>query len=153
MNSGYHGKKRPSEKRLLNTWCSTLPFTGVPWSEPDPRERMSEEFPVRYAVTRMCTTGRKRTRMSAETVTIRGIPSDTVIFKKARYDDINAFERHLVQNGTLLLKFFLNIWQKGAERTSPGTCVEDKEKYWKFSLSDPAESRFRDDCQQAYEQV
>src|SRR6185437_11673953 len=30
-------------------------------------------------------------------------------FWQARYDDINAFERHLVRNGTVILKFFLNV--------------------------------------------
>ena len=29
-----------------------------------------------------------------------------------RYDDINAFERHLVRNGTLVLKFFLHLSKK-----------------------------------------
>src|SRR5215813_1949964 len=30
-------------------------------------------------------------------------------FWKDRYDDINAFEHHLVRNGTVVLKFFLNV--------------------------------------------
>jgi len=73
-------------------------------------------------------------------------------FWNARYDDINALERHLVHNGTLILKFFLNISneeQKGRlmER------LENKEKYWKFSLSDLAERRYWDDYQQAYENM
>src|SRR2546430_5228822 len=30
-------------------------------------------------------------------------------FWEARYEDINSFERHLVRNGTIVLKFFLHI--------------------------------------------
>lgn len=40
-------------------------------------------------------------------------------FWKHRYDDINAFEQHLVRNGTVVLKFFLNV-SKGAEAAVPG---------------------------------
>jgi len=49
-----------------------------------PPGTMSEKYPVCYAVIRMSATGRKLTRMCAETVTIRGIPSDMVIFKNAQ---------------------------------------------------------------------
>jgi PPK2 family polyphosphate:nucleotide phosphotransferase len=73
-------------------------------------------------------------------------------FWNARYDDINAFERHLVRNGTLILKFFLNI-SKEEQKQRLMERLEDKEKYWKFSLSDLAERRFWDDYQEAYEQM
>src|SRR5947207_7553533 len=33
-------------------------------------------------------------------------------FWKQRYEDINAFEKHLVRNGTIVLKFFLNVSKK-----------------------------------------
>src|SRR5256885_6859923 len=33
-------------------------------------------------------------------------------FWEAHYEDINAFERHLVRNGTIVLKFFLNVSKK-----------------------------------------
>lgn len=71
-------------------------------------------------------------------------------FWNARYDDINAFERHLVQNGTLILKFFLNI-SKEEQKGRLMERLENKEKYWKFSLSDLAERRYWDDYQEAYE--
>jgi len=73
-------------------------------------------------------------------------------FWNARYDDINAFERHLVKNGTLILKFFLNI-SKEEQKERLLERLEDKEKYWKFSLSDLAERRYWDDYQQAYEDM
>lgn len=71
-------------------------------------------------------------------------------FWNARYDDINAFERHLVQNGTLILKFFLNI-SKEEQKGRLMERLKNKEKYWKFSLSDLAERRYWDDYQEAYE--
>src|SRR5205823_662328 len=37
-------------------------------------------------------------------------------FWQARYDDINTFEQHLVRNGTVILKFFLNVSKKEQKR-------------------------------------
>ena len=71
-------------------------------------------------------------------------------FWNTRYDDINAFERHLVKNGTLILKFFLNISNEEQKRRLMER-LENKEKFWKFALSDLAERRFWDDYQEAYE--
>lgn len=73
-------------------------------------------------------------------------------FWNARYDDINAFERHLVQNGTFIMKFFLHI-SKEEQKKRLLDRIEDKEKYWKFALSDLAERQFWDDYQTAYEMM
>ena len=73
-------------------------------------------------------------------------------FWNARYDDINAFERHLFRNGTLILKFFLHI-SKEEQKKRLMERLEDKEKYWKFSLSDLAERHFWDDYLEAYEDM
>lgn len=73
-------------------------------------------------------------------------------FWNARYEDINAFERHLVQNGTFILKFFLHI-SKDEQKKRLMNRLEEKEKYWKFSLSDLAERRFWDKYQEAYEKM
>ncbi len=40
-------------------------------------------------------------------------------FWRDRYEDINAFERHLTRNGTMILKFFLNISQGRARKRLP----------------------------------
>jgi PPK2 family polyphosphate:nucleotide phosphotransferase len=71
-------------------------------------------------------------------------------FWNARYEDINAFERHLVRNGTVILKFFLNI-SKGEQKKRILERLETEEKYWKFSLSDLAERSYWDVYQKAYE--
>jgi PPK2 family polyphosphate:nucleotide phosphotransferase len=73
-------------------------------------------------------------------------------FWNARYEDINAFERHLVQNGTLILKFFLHISKEEQKRRLLER-IDNEEKYWKFALSDLAERRFWDDYLESYERM
>jgi PPK2 family polyphosphate:nucleotide phosphotransferase len=52
-----------------------------------------------------------------------------------RFEDINAFERHLWRNGTHVLKFFLNISRKEQEKRLLAR-IEDPSKNWKFSPGD-----------------
>jgi PPK2 family polyphosphate:nucleotide phosphotransferase len=71
-------------------------------------------------------------------------------FWEERYEDINAFERHLVRNGTVVLKFYLNLSkQKQKERFLER--LERPEKQWKFSAADLAERAYWDDYMAAYE--
>jgi PPK2 family polyphosphate:nucleotide phosphotransferase len=69
-----------------------------------------------------------------------------------RYDDINRFERHLVRNGTLILKFFLNVSKK-EQRARFLDRLQDPEKQWKFSLGDLEERKYWRKYQHAYENV
>jgi len=71
-------------------------------------------------------------------------------FWKKRYQDINAFERHLVRNGTIILKFFLNV-SKDEQKRRFLERLDLPEKNWKFSATDLAERAFWDDYQQAYQ--
>jgi PPK2 family polyphosphate:nucleotide phosphotransferase len=71
-------------------------------------------------------------------------------FWEARYDDINAFERHLVRNGVVILKFFLNV-SKDEQKRRFLERLERAEKNWKFSAADLAERGFWDDYMEAYE--
>jgi PPK2 family polyphosphate:nucleotide phosphotransferase len=73
-------------------------------------------------------------------------------FWNARYEDINAFERHLAQNGTLILKFFLHI-SKDEQKQRLLERLNNEDKYWKFSLSDLAERQYWDDYQDVYEKM
>jgi len=73
-------------------------------------------------------------------------------FWRARYEDINAFERHLVRNGTLILKFFLNL-SREEQRQRFLARIEDKDKHWKFSVADLAEREHWDEYQRAYEDM
>ena len=67
-----------------------------------------------------------------------------------RFDDINAFERHLARNGTAIVKFFLNISRK-EQRKRFLDRIDEPDKHWKFSASDVAERQHWDDYMQAYE--
>ncbi|HUL38848.1 MAG TPA: polyphosphate kinase 2 family protein [Methanomassiliicoccales archaeon] len=71
-------------------------------------------------------------------------------FWEARYRDINAFEKHLHQNGTLILKFFLHT-SKGEQKKRLLERLENEDKYWKFSAADLKERGFWDDYIKAYE--
>jgi polyphosphate kinase 2 (PPK2 family) len=66
------------------------------------------------------------------------------------YEDINAFERQLVRNGTLVLKFFLNVSKREQKRRFLER-LENAEKHWKFSAADLAERAFWDQYMAAYE--
>ncbi len=71
-------------------------------------------------------------------------------FWRKRYQDINAFERHLARNGTLILKFFLNVSREEQKRRFYER-LDNPEKHWKFSPSDIAERQHWDAYTKAYE--
>jgi len=71
-------------------------------------------------------------------------------FWEERLRDIVAFERHLVRNGTTIVKFFLNISKKEQKQRLLDR-LNDPTKHWKFDPSD-LEARNRwDDYKRAYE--
>lgn len=67
-----------------------------------------------------------------------------------RYDQINDFERRLVQNGTHILKFFLHI-SKEEQLKRFDQRLDDPAKRWKISEADYAEREYWDDYLRAYE--
>ncbi len=69
-----------------------------------------------------------------------------------RFDDIRAFERHLARNGTLILKFFLNV-SKDEQRKRFLDRIEEPAKRWKFSMGDVAERKRWDKYMAAYEDM
>jgi PPK2 family polyphosphate:nucleotide phosphotransferase len=71
-------------------------------------------------------------------------------FWKDRYDDINAFERHLDRNGTKVVKFFLHVSREEQKRRFMAR-LDRPEKLWKFNAADVAERARWDDYMQAYE--
>jgi PPK2 family polyphosphate:nucleotide phosphotransferase len=71
-------------------------------------------------------------------------------FWDARYDDINGFEKHLARNGTVILKFFLNI-SKSEQKQRFLERIDDPEKHWKFSEADMRERGYWDDYMDAFE--
>lgn len=71
---------------------------------------------------------------------------------KRRYDQINAFEQQLVEEGVTILKFFLNI-SKDEQKQRLQERLDEPEKRWKFSTGDLAERKFWSDYQAAYAAV
>ena len=69
-----------------------------------------------------------------------------------RFDDINAFERHLTRSGTVVLKFFLHL-SKDEQRKRLLERLDDPDKNWKFSANDVRERRSWDRYQVAYEKM
>jgi PPK2 family polyphosphate:nucleotide phosphotransferase len=73
-------------------------------------------------------------------------------FWLARYDDINRFERHLVRNGTLVLKFFLHL-SKAEQKRRFTERLTDPSKHWKFSFADLNEREHWTEYRRAFEQM
>lgn len=71
---------------------------------------------------------------------------------KHRFDDIRAFEQHLARNGTVVLKFFLNI-SREEQRKQFLERIEDPAKRWKFSMGDVAERKLWPKYMAAYEEA
>jgi PPK2 family polyphosphate:nucleotide phosphotransferase len=69
---------------------------------------------------------------------------------KQRFEDINNFEKYLVGNGIIVLKFFLHL-SKAEQRRRLLARIDEPEKNWKFSLSDVKERGYWDEYQKAYE--
>ena len=71
---------------------------------------------------------------------------------RERFQDICTFERYLAHNGTVILKFFLNI-SKEEQRERFLDRLDDPAKTWKFSMSDVAERALWPRYMAAYQDV
>jgi PPK2 family polyphosphate:nucleotide phosphotransferase len=69
-----------------------------------------------------------------------------------RFAQINDFERYLTENGTVVLKFFLNVSRKVQKKRFLER-IADPSKNWKFSAADVRERGFWSDYMKAYEDV
>ena len=69
-----------------------------------------------------------------------------------RFEEVNNFERYLVQNGVEVLKFFLNV-SREEQRQRFLARLNTPEKNWKFSANDAKERGHWDNYQQAFEEV
>ena len=68
-----------------------------------------------------------------------------------RYRSIANLERHLHENGTRIIKFFLHL-SKEEQRKRFLARIDEPEKNWKFSAADIAEREFWKQYMQAYEE-
>jgi len=69
---------------------------------------------------------------------------------QSRFDQINAFERILVENDVTILKFFLHISREEQEKRFQKR-VEDPQKNWKISPADFREREYWGEYQKAYQ--
>jgi PPK2 family polyphosphate:nucleotide phosphotransferase len=69
-----------------------------------------------------------------------------------RLRDIAGFEEYLARQGTVVLKFFLNVSREEQRRRFLSR-IEEPEKNWKFSAGDVAERQHWDEYQAAYEKA
>ncbi len=67
-----------------------------------------------------------------------------------RFEEINNFERYLVDNGHHLVKIFLHV-SKAEQRKRFLDRIEEPDKNWKFEAGDIRERAFWDDYMRAYE--
>ena len=69
-----------------------------------------------------------------------------------RYESIQNFEKHLTQNGTTVIKFFLNVSQDEQKQRFLDR-INEKDKNWKFSSGDLKERALWKDYMKAYEKA
>ncbi len=71
-------------------------------------------------------------------------------FWAARYEDINNLEKHLTRNGTVILKFFLNV-SKEEQKQRFLKRLNRPDKHWKFSSTDLQVRQYWDQYMDAFE--
>ncbi|WP_438751628.1 polyphosphate kinase 2 family protein [Pararhizobium sp. O133] len=69
-----------------------------------------------------------------------------------RFKEINNFEKYLRRNGTIVVKFFLNV-SKAEQKRRFLSRIDEPDKNWKFSPADFAERQHWDDYQMAFEDM
>jgi PPK2 family polyphosphate:nucleotide phosphotransferase len=93
-------------------------------------------------------------RVHPEILAKQNIPQELVTkdIWKERFEDISAMERYLARNGTVILKFFLNV-SKEEQRKRFLDRLQDPAKNWKFSLADIGERKLWAKYQAAYQDM
>ncbi len=84
--------------------------------------------------------------------TVKSLNDLNDAFYHDRMDRINEFESHLAKNGTIVLKFFLNL-SKNEQKNRLLRRLNLPEKNWKFSAADMKERKLWDKYQYCYEDV
>ena len=79
------------------------------------------------------------------------LKNDKNIWKK-RFQHIRDWEEHLTENGTHILKFFLNV-SRDEQKQRFLDRINEPEKNWKFSMGDVKERAFWNDYMKAYEEA
>jgi PPK2 family polyphosphate:nucleotide phosphotransferase len=77
---------------------------------------------------------------------------DEATIWQERLESIRNHERHLAMNGTVVLKFWLNV-SREEQRQRFLSRLDDPEKNWKFAVGDCEERQFWDQYMTAYEEA
>lgn len=83
---------------------------------------------------------------------IESVDDIDATFWENRFEQIRNFEKHIVQNGTVVLKFFLHL-SKEEQRQRLLRRLEEDKHHWKFSPGDLKERKEWDEYQQFYEEA
>jgi PPK2 family polyphosphate:nucleotide phosphotransferase len=83
---------------------------------------------------------------------IEEVADITPEFWENRMEQINNFEKHIAQNGTIVLKFYLHL-SKEEQRKRLLRRLEEEEHHWKFSAGDLKERERWDDYMKYYEEA
>lgn len=81
---------------------------------------------------------------------LHDIPAKLDRLWQQRYESIRDYEKHLARNGTVILKFWLNV-SKEEQRARLLARLAEPEKNWKFNGGDVGERVYWRDYMQAYE--
>lgn len=73
-------------------------------------------------------------------------------FWENRYESIRNFEKHLANNGTKIIKIFLNVSQDEQKKRFLDR-INEAEKNWKFAMGDLEERKLWNEYQNAYEEA
>lgn len=94
------------------------------------------------------------TRVHPEVLAKEKIPPGLITkgIWRERFEDISAFERYLTRNGTIILKFFLNV-SKREQRERFLERLDDPAKNWKFSMADITERALWNRYQAVYQDI
>ena len=91
-------------------------------------------------------------RVHPEFLASQKLPDTGKDIWQQRFKDIRGFERHLARNGTLILKFFLNV-SREEQRKRFLDRIDEPAKRWKFSMGDVAERKLWPKYMAAYEEL
>jgi PPK2 family polyphosphate:nucleotide phosphotransferase len=83
---------------------------------------------------------------------INSVKDITPKFWEKRIEQINNFEKHIAENGTIVMKFFMHLG-KEEQRERLLRRLEEEKHHWKFSPGDLKEREHWDEYQKYYEEA
>lgn len=91
-------------------------------------------------------------KVNPEILDSQRLPSTSKSLFKDRYESIRDFEKHLARNGTVVIKFFLNV-SREEQKARFLARIDDPAKNWKFEAGDMKVREDWDEYMKAYEEA